>query len=1538
MDQISVQNFFSSSKAYFIAVNTYDSPAVADLQTPVNDVKALSAVLHQLQGFTIETVACKTDDGFDACIINPLLNPGSDQLLRFLRNLTAGKNDRVLLYFACHGIAIDSEGNPEGYLLAADATPGQWDSFIKMSEVLQILTKLNCKHLLLVLDCCYAGAFRWAGTTRGMGTEIPKTIYYEKLQQYTDNKTWQVLTSTAHDQKAIDTLRLGRREGDSNSLLSPFAELLVKALQTGDADLSFGSMEPDGLITATELSYYLQQSIFKNLFEQKIEADKRQLPMLFPVIDAAAGLVGKGEFLFQNPSIKQIKLKSKKNTTNPYKGLDAYTKDDNTIFYGRQRVLTGWIDGKTENIGLLPASEQFQVIILTGPSGIGKSSLAKAGLLAYYKDKKKLYDLRPGKTPWSVNEMILTEIANSENAIVLVDQYEELVTVCASEEEREKFEKALVLISKKNVVVVTIRSDFENQLRNSPLLQIKTEENKLKKYRFVVPPFERNELEEIVLQPAMQELLEFKPINNVAGAADAFVDAIVDDAFQNPGSLPLLSMALSELWEKRDNNNLLEQTYYDFGGITGILDRKANEEFNKLSGDPESQLLFKQLIFRMVSFEGGRISRRRIYTVLHENNNGNNVGDELILDTPSRTDKIKDIAENLGKARLIKSDTDESGNSFIEPSHDALLRSWVTLSQWLRAKDVRTNQTGQETIVLLRSVADAVNNQVLWDSDPRLPVARRNIAINLNSNEEQFIKNSIRERNYNKRIRGWAIGVAVSIITALGIFGWVQAVRATERAKKNQALFLASESDKYGETERLAMLKNAYTIYEDPSIEDKTNSLLNKDDYYNPFAIDKTISKDSIVSLHYTANKEALMIDHAGLRQKYDFINHTYLPPAESEKAGDAFLISSDQFNVYIENNHNNKQIKLKNKSLIDHSRTDTAFVDLLVSNSLSYSCIRLDGNGHFLINHRLNMPNEYTNISYFKDNGYFAIDSSGYSVLFDPTGRKIDTHSEQRIIGIHVIRGHIAELLQDNESGAVYLAEPGQKSKMPQVNTEYNFRPFSSYINSYLLADSLFLLVVNNPPVEGPGGQSTSVVKCDFKNSRGISLVEKDCVFNTFELSPDKRSAIATSEADSFYSINLERNQVTSSYYAGLEKAVFGGKQNTYCIISKSAGGYINFVFDSSALLLNRIEYSLSPDFIQISDNDQFISACYGAYSILTWELSKPFNPKPWGDALNNETSYGSYVVNDLTISNSGRYIYLDATIEAGQGLRPVHYLNKVLQPDDIDETSATTKNYYLLPNEDSLITYTVNNETDKLISITCTVLPNDKTVVIDTDGDKQKIITALLAHRLPVTVQQGILAYTTTGGKNIVIDSADHFIKQWRSRFFLYNNELVNQYNYTDTSFVVYTPSGIKTYNTYPEGKTIFKKRTLEKEEATLAFIYGNGNESSTFREKLKLLTGYDLQGKDSLHGFIDQGNQLVHSDKGTFIIKNEIVYVFNMDNPNGFDQISSIQIAAAALYKDGNNIILVAQNGTIYLKKTRKYLKWFLENGYTIPLDTK
>ena len=185
--------------------------------------------------------------------------------------------DVALFYFAGHGVALGGgRDGPQGYLLAFDARATDESTWLSMDKLRQALERLACRHLLVVLDCCFAGSFRWSSSRDAILVGHP--LYDSQFARYLDGEAWHALTSAAHDQRAADTLP-GRRntrgeagQGDH----SPFAAALLRGL-SGAADTTRARHPPDGVITATELYQYL--------FEELTQADAsvRQTPGLWPV-------------------------------------------------------------------------------------------------------------------------------------------------------------------------------------------------------------------------------------------------------------------------------------------------------------------------------------------------------------------------------------------------------------------------------------------------------------------------------------------------------------------------------------------------------------------------------------------------------------------------------------------------------------------------------------------------------------------------------------------------------------------------------------------------------------------------------------------------------------------------------------------------------------------------------------------------------------------------------------------------------------------------------------------------------------------------------------------------------------------------------------------------------------------------------------------------------------------------------------------------------------------------------------------------------
>ena len=116
-----------------------------------------------------------------------------------------GADDRVCFYFAGHGVAIDGHDGPNGYLLPADASRGDDATFLDMPLVHDAILALPCRHMLVILDSCFSGAFRWSGT-RAVSA-LPEVIHQERYDRFVRDPAWQVITSASQDQEALDQLR-----------------------------------------------------------------------------------------------------------------------------------------------------------------------------------------------------------------------------------------------------------------------------------------------------------------------------------------------------------------------------------------------------------------------------------------------------------------------------------------------------------------------------------------------------------------------------------------------------------------------------------------------------------------------------------------------------------------------------------------------------------------------------------------------------------------------------------------------------------------------------------------------------------------------------------------------------------------------------------------------------------------------------------------------------------------------------------------------------------------------------------------------------------------------------------------------------------------------------------------------------------------------------------------------------------------------------------------------------------------------------------
>jgi WD40 repeat protein/serine/threonine protein kinase len=416
---------------------------------------------------------------------------------------------------------------------------------------------------------------------------------------------------------------------------------------------------------------------------------------------------------------------------NPYKGLRAFTKDDAIDFFGRD----GLISELTESLKNLLASGHPRLLAVLGPSGSGKSSIVMAGLIPRLQKRARnvggelasapgwvyLPPIVPGKhpveslllaiTPFFPNKssLALRQTIEDEagrglsllaaqlvkeahrggssaevgggplrsSVVLIVDQFEELFTQTTSEEERRHFINLLVTAATEPhsplIVILTLRADFYDRPLFYPALG-----RLIQQQHRVVLPMDTQDLRAVIEQPAAlpDVLLTFE--GNLVG------DLLFETQGQ-AGALPLLEFTLDQLYQRRDGHWLTQQAYQEIGGVRGALAKHAESTYTSLPSDEHRRLvraLFLRLIDPGVTEQD--TTRRRASLA------------ELALPDPQQTNIMYEAATAFIAARLLTTN-EIAGVTTIEVSHEALIREWQRLADWLRE--------AREDIVLQQAIS-----------------------------------------------------------------------------------------------------------------------------------------------------------------------------------------------------------------------------------------------------------------------------------------------------------------------------------------------------------------------------------------------------------------------------------------------------------------------------------------------------------------------------------------------------------------------------------------------------------------------------------------------------------------------------------------------------------------------------------------------------------------------------------------------------------------------------------------------------------------
>ncbi|MFH7242594.1 MAG: AAA family ATPase [Spirulina sp.] len=496
----------------------------------------------------------------------------------------------------------------------------------------------------------------------------------------------------------------------------------------------------------------------------------------------------------------------------PYLGLEAFKEKDAHRFYGRQRLVTQLVDA----LGTSP------LLAVVGASGSGKSSVVRGGLLPKLKaealpNSHQWYyfpPLVPGsnplenlmrtltpnqqhnadqisqnirlieKNPTTVSDLI-RQIAGEQSAVIVIDQFEETFTLCQDKQLRIAFINSLVALiqsssSVQDYLILTMRSDFEDQISTLSELPAPTSTfgERFRNSQVRVLPLDAGELREAISAPAEQVGLKFE---------EGVVDHLITDVLGEPAALPLLQFVLLQLWKHRERNRVTYSAYQDLGGARHALAQSADDFYDHLI--PQDQDVVKRIVLKMVRPSAGlevtsnRIRKQDL--------------DQLGLD-PSRIDHV---LEKLSRANLVRLTPGETPqDTQIEVAHEALIRNWPRLIEWL------DEERGH-----LRQRLRLVDTAQEWERRgyPR-DMLLKGIVLDearqyedLSPVERNLIHRSIRARKIKTL---WRVGFLSTAIIALSALSILLAIRNTELEdavdRANAAFNAAEKARSTAEQER----------------------------------------------------------------------------------------------------------------------------------------------------------------------------------------------------------------------------------------------------------------------------------------------------------------------------------------------------------------------------------------------------------------------------------------------------------------------------------------------------------------------------------------------------------------------------------------------------------------------------------------------------------------------------------------------------------------------------------------------------------------
>ena len=466
----------------------------------------------------------------------------------------------------------------------------------------------------------------------------------------------------------------------------------------------------------------------------------------------------------------------------PYRGLFHFGPCDADVFFGRE-VFVQELFVATQNRNFIP---------VLGASGSGKSSVVLAGLvpklqkeghwlfthfrpgsdtasnpfLALARALVPLYTtdlnatkrmaearqlaeyLQNGKIPLGDVFAQIHQNNPTHKILLIADQFEEIYTLCADNKVRHSFLDALLETFPSSstqsqcdrVLVTTMRADFlANALLYRPFGDVLKNDIKLSSMN-------HDELTSIISQPAEKLKVTFE---------SGLVERILDDVKDEPGNLPLLEFALTELWKQRKDRQLTHAAYQKIGKVQGALARHADWNYGNLNATQKEQV--RRIFIQLVQPGEGTLDTRRLATKAELGETSWNL--------------VKQLADN----RLVVTNQNAANQETVEVVHEALISNWDEFRRWMN--EDRNFRAWQERLRFAmnqwqNNQADKellLRGKVLAEAEEKLKQRRDE----LSADEQKFIQASVVLRQRRKGLIYSGLGVAGSIFLIwMGFLGW----------------------------------------------------------------------------------------------------------------------------------------------------------------------------------------------------------------------------------------------------------------------------------------------------------------------------------------------------------------------------------------------------------------------------------------------------------------------------------------------------------------------------------------------------------------------------------------------------------------------------------------------------------------------------------------------------------------------------------------------------------------------------------------------